>query len=100
MVQGIASNSRRCDGDSNVNVESESHLGKHVSPTNSTDDGNQTDFNEQQKLNARSSIRTTSESTVNGQFARCMQFAKQATPIVLTVDGRMTDSRERQKQKA
>jgi hypothetical protein len=70
------------------------HPSKQSLPTNSTDAGRKSDFNEEQISNALSPIRTISESTGNGELASLGQHLKQQAPIVLTVDGRMTDSRE------
>jgi hypothetical protein len=41
---GRSNNSRRCDGNENVNCESDLHLAKHLPPTNSTDEGRHIDL--------------------------------------------------------
>jgi hypothetical protein len=91
---GRSSNSRRCDGDENVKLESDSQFAKERRPTNSSDGGRTIEVSEEQSINAPPSIRTTSESSNNGEFASFSQRKKQEMPSVLTDDGRMIDSRE------
>jgi hypothetical protein len=64
------------------------------SPTDSTDEGRVIDVSEKQDENAKASIRTTSDSTGNGEFTSLEQARKHLVPRVLTDDGTMIRSRE------
>jgi hypothetical protein len=94
MPGGRESNSRRCDGTSNVRLERELHPAKQSSPTTSTVDGRKTDFRVQQSENALAPIRISSEPTGIGEVSSLQQSVKESSPIILTDGGEITVTSE------
>jgi hypothetical protein len=88
---GRFNNSQRCDGDENPRPERESQSRKQNSLTTSTDEGRTIDANDKPQSNADDLIRTTSESTANGEIASLLP-----SPTDFTDKGRMIDSRQTQ----